>query len=180
MLMKVMLMMVTLMMACSILSSHANHVNPNQCGSSRTHKSFGNREICNRRKREICIFKTEKYALKKSKVQRRQACVLSREPKVHLTTRSNFVKLQSDEILRSIVTVVVVLLSSSNKIWRHNLILVIVITYHGNYHRGNGHYTAIGEWQGWEGLPHYTESVMIVAPPLMYSLLRDQPNQPVS
>ena len=74
--MKMMVMMME-MMACSILSSHANHVNPNQCSSSGTHKSFGNREICNRRKREICIFKTEKYALKKSKVQRRQACVLS-------------------------------------------------------------------------------------------------------
>ena len=88
-----MMMMVVKMMAYSLRSSHANQVNPNQCSTSAsgTHKRLGNREICNRRKRKIWLFKTEKYASKKSKLQRRGACVLSREPKVHRTTRSNSV-----------------------------------------------------------------------------------------
>ena len=64
-----MMMMVVKMMAYSLRSSHANQVNPNQCSTSAsgTHKRLGNREICNRRKRKIWLFKMEKYASKKVK-----------------------------------------------------------------------------------------------------------------
>ena len=125
MVMKKMKKMTKKMMACSIRASHANHVNPNQCSSSGTHKSFGNREICNQRKREICILKRRNMHWKSQKCNDGRPVFFR---KVHLTTRSNFVKLQSYEILRRIVTA---LLLSSDKIWRHN---VIVTTYHRNYH----------------------------------------------
>ena len=65
-------------------------------------------------------------------------------------------KLQPFEIVNSIVTFVIALLSSPDKIRRHNVnpqwwfqrIMVIIIVA-----------MAIEEWQRWEGLPHYTEIV---------------------
>ena len=62
-------------------------------------------------------------------------------------------KLQPFEISNSIVTFVIALLSSPDKIRRHpqwwfqHIMVIIIVA------------MAIEEWQRWEGLPHYTEIV---------------------
>ena len=149
------MMMVVKMMAYSLRSSHANQVNPNQCSTSAsgTHKRLGNREICNRRKRKIWLFKRRNMHRKSQNCNDGAPVFFRASPKFIGQPEAIPFKLQPFEILNSIVTFVIALLSSPDKIRRHpqwwfqHIMVIIIVA------------MAIEEWQRWEGLPHYTEIV---------------------